>query len=230
MHCTSSTSSKDNNDDVKKMDNNGDEDDGNNNNNKSSNHQHSHHNTHHHHLLTRLFRTMGGIVTMDDESDFEVAMVTTCIMGPLYGMMKQSRDWLTHNTCGRVDQRIASDMIIQQCVGAILDATTPTTTTDYYDDRTDDDDNDRQQRKQQRSDDDGDDGDGSKMEEEEEEKAGDAYRLEALLEEQTKGGLNEQALENIIKLGGLEGQWMVMDATLSRIRGESDGSIQTVKQ
>jgi hypothetical protein len=50
-------------------------------------------------------------------------------------------------------------------------------------------------------------------------------RLDDLIHEQTKGGLNEQALANLDALGGLEAQTQVMDATLSRIRGESDGSV-----
>lgn len=52
-------------------------------------------------------------------------------------------------------------------------------------------------------------------------------RLEDLIEEQTPGGLNEQALKNYGRvLGSFEDvQQPVMDAVLSRIRGETDGSI-----
>jgi len=52
-------------------------------------------------------------------------------------------------------------------------------------------------------------------------------RLEELIAEQTPGGLNEQALNNYGNvLGGFEDvQTPVMDAILSRIRGETDGSI-----
>ena len=52
-------------------------------------------------------------------------------------------------------------------------------------------------------------------------------RLEELIAEQTPGGLNEQALNNYGNvLGGFEDvQTSVMDAILSRIRGETDGSI-----
>mmetsp|Transcript_18802 Transcript_18802/g.33161 ORF Transcript_18802/g.33161 Transcript_18802/m.33161 type:complete len:115 (+) Transcript_18802:1-345(+) len=54
----------------------------------------------------------------------------------------------------------------------------------------------------------------------------DATRLEALIEEQTPGGLNEQALANFERLGGFDVQTKVMDAIVSRIRGESDGSVE----
>mmetsp|Transcript_9692 Transcript_9692/g.20975 ORF Transcript_9692/g.20975 Transcript_9692/m.20975 type:complete len:433 (+) Transcript_9692:91-1389(+) len=56
-------------------------------------------------------------------------------------------------------------------------------------------------------------------------------RLEDLIEEQTPGGLNEQALKNYGQvLGGFEDlQQPVMDAILSRIRGETDGSIDRSK-
>jgi hypothetical protein len=38
--------------------------------------------------------------------------------------------------------------------------------------------------------------------------------------------LNEQALANYVTLGGLKGQIQIMDAILSRIRGESDGFVK----
>lgn len=136
-------------------------------------------------LITRLFSAMGGVITLESESDFEVVMVTTCIMGPLYGILKQSRDWITSQSSGRISQNVATTVLLQQYIGALLEATTTAS-----------------------NDNDMDDG-----------------RLEMLLKEQTAGGLNEQALANIIQLGGLEGQNKVMDAILSRIRGESDGSV-----
>lgn len=49
--------------------------------------------------------------------------------------------------------------------------------------------------------------------------------LDALIEEQTPGGLNQQALGNLEKLGGLDAYDNVMDAILARIKGESDGSL-----
>eukprot|EP00521_Asterionellopsis_glacialis_P000850 CAMPEP_0195253830 /NCGR_PEP_ID=MMETSP0706-20130129/4703_1 /TAXON_ID=33640 /ORGANISM="Asterionellopsis glacialis, Strain CCMP134" /LENGTH=289 /DNA_ID=CAMNT_0040306415 /DNA_START=99 /DNA_END=968 /DNA_ORIENTATION=- len=49
--------------------------------------------------------------------------------------------------------------------------------------------------------------------------------LDDLVEEQTPGGLNEQALKNLDKLGGLDAFDKIMDATLGRIQGKSDGSL-----
>ena len=128
---------------------------------------------------------MGGVVTLDNEQDLSACMMTTCLMGPLYGMMLESRDWLLKSTSG-LSKEEASFLVIKQCVGAVLDS-------------------------------DREDADGTS--------ATDANRLEKLIEEQTPGGINEQALANYVKLGGPGGQSEVMNAIVSRIRGESDGSV-----
>jgi pyrroline-5-carboxylate reductase len=52
----------------------------------------------------------------------------------------------------------------------------------------------------------------------------DAY--EALIAEQTPGGLNEQGLENLTQLGGLEAYDKMQAAIHSRILGKSDGSLE----
>eukprot|EP00548_Thalassiothrix_antarctica_P002372 CAMPEP_0194143532 /NCGR_PEP_ID=MMETSP0152-20130528/12691_1 /TAXON_ID=1049557 /ORGANISM="Thalassiothrix antarctica, Strain L6-D1" /LENGTH=373 /DNA_ID=CAMNT_0038842989 /DNA_START=104 /DNA_END=1228 /DNA_ORIENTATION=+ len=61
------------------------------------------------------------------------------------------------------------------------------------------------------------------------ERDGTENRLEDLIEEQTPGGLNEQALKNYGTVLGsfADLQEPVMDAILSRIRGESDGSVSS---
>jgi pyrroline-5-carboxylate reductase len=100
-------------------------------------------------------------------------------MGPMYGIMKEGRDWLLNHT--NLSAKDASYLIIQQYIGTVLDA--------------------------------------------EHECDTNPNRLEDLIAEQTKGGLNEQGLANLELLGGLEAQRRVMDATLSRIRGETDGSL-----
>lgn len=129
--------------------------------------------------LTDMFHRVSGVVTLTTEAEMEAAMVTSCIMGPLYGIMKEGRDWLLRNTS--LSAKDASYLIIQQYIGAVKDAERECDTNEH--------------------------------------------RLDDLIEEQTPGGLNEQALSNLDQLGGLEAQRRVMDATLSRIRGESDGSI-----
>jgi pyrroline-5-carboxylate reductase len=131
--------------------------------------------------LTKAFQSVGGVVTLQTEAELEACMVTTCIMGPMYGIMRQARDWLLQNT--KLSPEDASYLVTQQYIGAVQDV----------------------ERE----------GGGGRN----------PNRLDDLIEEQTTGGLNEQALANLDKSGGLEAQTKVMDATLSRIRGESDGSV-----
>jgi pyrroline-5-carboxylate reductase len=49
-------------------------------------------------------------------------------------------------------------------------------------------------------------------------------RFDDLVEEQTPGGLNEQALGNLERLGVFDAYDKAMDALLSRLEGKSDGS------
>lgn len=144
--------------------------------------------------LRRLLDAMGGVVTLETEAELEACMMTTCTMGPLYGILKEARDWLLEHTTS-LSKEEASLLVIHQCTGAILDADRPQRNVENDDEtmtttsKTDPD------------------------------------RLEGLIEEQTPGGLNEQALANFNKLGGAEGQRRIMDAILSRIQGNSDGSV-----
>jgi pyrroline-5-carboxylate reductase len=48
-------------------------------------------------------------------------------------------------------------------------------------------------------------------------------RLEELIEEQTPGGINQQALDNLDSLGGLDAYARSLDAIAGRINGTSDG-------
>lgn len=50
-------------------------------------------------------------------------------------------------------------------------------------------------------------------------------RFDALVEEQTPGGLNEQALGNLDKQKVFGAYDNAMDAVLSRLQGKSDGSL-----
>ena len=129
--------------------------------------------------LTSLFRRASSVVTLSNEAEMEAAMVTTCLMGPTYGIMREGRDWLLKHT--HLSAQEASFLIIQQYIGFVQDA--------------------------------------------EHECDTNANRLDDLIAEQTKGGLNEQGLANLDRLGGLEAHRRVMDATLSRIRGTTDGTI-----
>jgi len=50
-------------------------------------------------------------------------------------------------------------------------------------------------------------------------------RFDDLIEEQTPGGLNEQALKNLSELGVYDAYDFAMDALFSRLEGKLDGSI-----
>lgn len=71
-------------------------------------------------FLKSLFEATGGVSTLQSESELEAAMMTTCVMGPIYGMMKQGRDWLTKHT--NLSTAEASELVIKQYVGVVLDA------------------------------------------------------------------------------------------------------------
>ena len=130
-------------------------------------------------FLTSLFESLGGVVTTDNEKQMNAQMVTTNVMGPLYGIMKQGRDFLVQHA--GMSQESASYLIIKQCLAIVQDADVGC--------------------------------------------EGNANRLDDLIEEQTPGGINEQALKNLKKLGGFETQGKMMDAILSRLNGDTDGSI-----
>jgi len=50
-------------------------------------------------------------------------------------------------------------------------------------------------------------------------------RLDALIDEQTPGGLNEQSIKNLESLDIYKAYDLALDATLSRLNGETDGSV-----
>ena len=105
-------------------------------------------------------------------------MVSTCMQGPLYGIMRRQSNWLVRNA--GLSPEKATYLITKQYVGMVQDA-------------------DRRPLS--------------------------AERLDDLVEEQTPGGLNEQALSNLDKQGGLSAFDNVMDAVSLRIQGKSDGSL-----
>jgi pyrroline-5-carboxylate reductase len=128
--------------------------------------------------LEELFEALGGVVSLKTEDELNACMMTTCIMGPIYGIMRQSRDWLTRNS--GISQSVASYLVAKQFQGVIQDAVSD---------------------------------------------CENPYRLEELIEEQTAGGLNEQALRNLESQGALESYDKVMDAILRRVEGKSNGTL-----
>jgi pyrroline-5-carboxylate reductase len=127
--------------------------------------------------LTSLFNALGGVVTCKTEDQLAAAMMTTCVMGPMYGIMRQGRDWLIEK--GGFSPEVASYLVSKQYLAMVQDA-------NHHCDN--------------------------------------PSRLDDLINEQTPGGVNAQALANVEKLGGLDAYGQTMDAILSRIRGDSDGS------
>lgn len=130
--------------------------------------------------LENLFDAVGGVLAVQTEAELNACMMTTCVMGPIYGLMRTSRDWLVSQT--NISKADASYLVAKQYQGAVQDAVVDCET--------------------------------------------DPDRLDNLIAEQTKGGLNEQALRNLDTLGGLEAYDKVMDAIVARINGDSDGSVE----
>ena len=150
--------------------------------------------------LMNLLGILGHVVTVTSDEQMSTYMVPTGLMGLLYGIIRTNRDWILNHD-------------------DTPDTTTTTTTL-----------SDEQQRHQQqrkiatklvlrcynnmiqdairRLDDDDDDG---------------TDLLEELIQEQTSGGLNEQALANGMSIMNIYEQ--VQDAMLLRILGKSDGSM-----
>ena len=129
-------------------------------------------------MLEQLFDALGGVLAVKTEEELNACMMTTCVMGPIYGLMRSSRDWLVKHTDISLSE--ASYLVAKQYQGAVQDAVVD---------------------------------------------CEDPNRLDDLIAEQTPGGLNEQALRNLESLGGLDAFDKVMDAIVSRINGDSDGSV-----
>ena len=126
------------------------------------------------------------IVACPDEATMETLMVTSSMMGPLYGMLRTNRDFLISND---VPSSIASSFVIRTYHAMILDALGKNGVEDGGDDNDDD-------------------GRGV---------------IDRLIEEQTPGGLNENALRTVKDRGGYEAMVNAMEETLLRIRGGRSG-------
>lgn len=57
-------------------------------------------------IVKSILDALGGYVECRDDSVMDAMMVTTCMMGPMYGVMRNNRDWLgefgvlTRRRCG----------------------------------------------------------------------------------------------------------------------------------
>lgn len=135
--------------------------------------------------LSSLIATLGGgtCIECDNEEIMEAMMVTTCMMGSVYELMRTTRDFLVEKGVPAVD---ANDVVARQYWGITKDALT------------------RSQRDGCRED-----------------------SLDKLIQEQTPGGLNEQALRNLEAASVFDRYKDAMEAVLGRIQGKSDGSMHT---
>ena len=125
-----------------------------------------------------MLNTLGGYVECESEEIMNVMITPTCLMGPLYGILRHNKDWLVKKGVPAKDATYF--------VGR-----------NYW----------------------------SMMQDAERGCHEDENHFEELVAEQTPGGLNEQALNNIKELGIFDAYDKTMEAVLSRLHGDSDGSI-----
>ena len=132
-----------------------------------------------HPYLKKMFDALCGVVECPTDETMSAMMVPTGLMGTMYGIMKNNRDWLIHKGVSPSD---ASYFVARSYLSMVQDA---------------------------------------------ERDCRDPKRFDDLIEEQTPGGLNEQALKNQEKQGVFDAYDKTMNAVLSRIQGKSDGSLHS---
>lgn len=130
-----------------------------------------------HQLILSLLDSLGGYVQAETEEQMSAMMVPSGMMGPLYGILRQNRDWLMKKG---ITQSDATYLVGKMYWGMMQDAVRLCNKPEAFDD---------------------------------------------LVEEQTPGGLNEQALGNLGQLGVLDAYDQVSEAMFKRITGDSDGSL-----
>lgn len=128
-------------------------------------------------LLLEMLNSVGGCVQCETETNMNAMMVTSGLMGCMYGVLKNNQDWLIRQG---IDPSDASYYIAEMYSGMMQDAVKD---------------------------------------------CDNPNRFQDLIDEQTPGGLNEQALDNLKKLGVMKDYDLVMNALLSRLEGKSDGSL-----
>jgi len=62
----------------------------------------------------------GNVLYCKTEDQLNASMITTCTMGPFYGLLRQQRDWLMHR--GGLSQKDASGLVVQQHIAMLQDA------------------------------------------------------------------------------------------------------------
>lgn len=127
--------------------------------------------------VKNMLNALGGCVECADDDMMNTMMVTTAMMGPVYGVMRNNRDFLVKQG---IPAATASYFVGRSYLSMVQDA---------------------------------------------ERDCRDPDRFDALIEEQTPGGLNEQCLGNLEKQEVFDSYDRSMDAVLSRLQGKSDGSL-----
>eukprot|EP00560_Eucampia_antarctica_P000850 CAMPEP_0197834140 /NCGR_PEP_ID=MMETSP1437-20131217/21333_1 /TAXON_ID=49252 ORGANISM="Eucampia antarctica, Strain CCMP1452" /NCGR_SAMPLE_ID=MMETSP1437 /ASSEMBLY_ACC=CAM_ASM_001096 /LENGTH=283 /DNA_ID=CAMNT_0043438617 /DNA_START=27 /DNA_END=878 /DNA_ORIENTATION=+ len=128
--------------------------------------------------IQALFSTLGGkCIECENEAIMDAMMIPGCLMGPIYGLMRQNRDWMIRQG---VPAKDASYFVGRQYLSIVQDAERHCDEEEYFNE---------------------------------------------LIDEQTPGGLNEQSLKNLEKVGFLNSYDDAMDAILDRLNGKTDGSM-----
>lgn len=117
-----------------------------------------------------ILDALGGCVECANDDIMNKMMVTTSMMGPMYGIMRNNREWLVKQGVSPED---ASYFVGRSYLSMVQDA---------------------------------------------ERGCRDPARFDDLIEEQTPGGLNEQALGNLDKQGVFGAYDNAMDAVLARLQ------------
>lgn len=148
-----------------------------------------------HQRLRTLLDAIGGCVECTSAEQMNVLMSGMCVMGPIYGLLQTHIDWLKSKGVSNAD---ANFLVTRQYTAILKDATIE-----------------------------GDVGDTNNDIETESSDSNEnsGNRVEQLIQEQTKNGINEQALDNWKRLGSLKSYTNVLDAIVDRLEKKSDGSV-----
>lgn len=156
--------------------------------------------------LQRLFTTLGGYLECATEAKMQTLMVISGLMGPMYGILKTNVDWLRERGIPSTEATFFVTRTYQSMIQDAAAATAAATTNDkrYHP-------NDHNQDEDCTI------------------STNTHTIIDDLIEEQTPGGINEQAY-NILKQHGLDSMYRgTMDAILLRLEkgGVIEGDVAT---
>lgn len=128
-------------------------------------------------VVQAMCESLGGCVECETEATLRALMVSTCLMGPFYNILKTQRNWLSEQGVPAAD---ASYFLGRTYLGLAQDAASKCTDPSHFD---------------------------------------------CLVDENTPGGLNEQAIANLTRMGVYSAYCAAQDAILERLAGDGDGEI-----